>query len=307
MRTRCLLLATLIAGCGGSKPPPAEPPPPPTASSDEPPGQVELQAAMKAARENDLDAAIERAKAAIDKNPQLEQAYLLYGSSCAMKEDDACEIEAYQRGLQALPTSASLKKAMALVHLQKNQMEDAIKMLEELNDGQDPEVMADLAYAYIFVDRTDEGEKLATKALELNPKCFQCNMTLGQIHLSKKQFDQAIESYGRAGELEPNDPGPKRKMAQATYLAGKKAEALGMYSAELAKYGDDDELRFEYAKALLGAKKPKEAIAEIKKLLEKNADEPNLLKMLLKAQKEAKDKKGAKATEAKLKKLGVKP
>src|SRR5688572_33032817 len=102
---------------------------------------MELEAAMKAARDNNLDAAIERSKAAIEKNPQLEQAYLLYGSSCAMKEDP-CEVEAYQAGLEALPTSAALKKAMALVHLQKNEMDQAIKMLEELNDGQDVEVMA---------------------------------------------------------------------------------------------------------------------------------------------------------------------
>ena len=260
---------------------------------------------MKAARNNDLDAAIDRSKAAIEKNPQLEQAYLLYGSSCAMKEDE-CEVAAYQQGLEALPTSAALKKAMALVHLQKNQMDEAIKMLEELNDGQDAEVMADLAYAYIFVDRVDDGEKLATKALELDPKCFQCNMTLGQIHLAKKKFDDAIQSYSRASELEPEDPGPKRKIAQATYLAGKKTEALEMYATEVSKNADDDELRFEYAKALLGAKKPKEAVAEINKLLQKNNDEPNLLKMLLKAQTDAKDKKGATATKARLKKLGVK-
>ncbi len=264
-----------------------------------------MEAAMKAARDGNLDAAIDRSKAAIEKNPQLENAYLLYGSSCAMKQD-ACEVDAYTKGLEALPTSAALKKAMALVHLEKNEMDQAIKMLEEVNDGKDPDVMADLAYAYIFVDRADDGEKLASKALELDPKCFQCNMTLGQIHLGRKQYDQAIESYDRASQLVPDDPAPKRKIAQATYLSGKTKEALVLYAAEVDRNADDDELRFEYAKALLGAKKGKEAIPQIEKLLAKNADEPNLLKLLLKAQEQAKDKKGAKATQAKLKKLGVK-
>ena len=284
---RSLFLIALFVGCGSQPPNDPPPPPPPRAPapSDEPPGEVELEAAMKAARANDLDAAIARAKAAIEKNPQLEQAYLLYGSSCAMKGDEACETDAYQQGLAALPASASLKKAMALIHLQNNRMEEAIKMLEELNDGRDAEVMADLAYAYIFVDRMDEGEKLATKALELDPKCFQCNMTLGQIHLSKKRFARAVEAYGRASEIEPSDPGPRRKIAQATYLSGKKKEALELYAAEIAKHEDDDALRFEYAKALLGAKKGKEATAQIQKLLEKNPGEPNLQKMLKQAKK----------------------
>ncbi len=261
---------------------------------------------MTAARKGDLDAAVERAQAAIAANPQLENAYLLYGSACAMKQD-ACEADAYQKGLAALPRSVALKKAMALVHLGKNEMDQAIAMLEEVNDGKDTEVMSDLAYAYIFVDRADEGEQLANKALEIDPKCFQCNMTLGQIHLIKKRYDRAIAVYSRASELVPEDPAPRRKLAQATYLAGKKKEALALYAAELEKTGDDDGLRFEYAKALLGAKKAKDAAGELQKLLSKNQDEPNLLKLLLKAQQQAKDKKGVKATAARLKKLGVKP
>src|SRR5687768_15609484 len=140
MRTGHLLSLTLLAACASQKSSPSEPPPPRTqADSDEPPGQAELEAAMAAARKEDLDAAIERSKAAIDKNPQLENAYLLYGSSCGLKEDLACESDAYRQGLQALPNSASLKKAMALVHLQKNEMEQAIGMLEEVNDGKDAE------------------------------------------------------------------------------------------------------------------------------------------------------------------------
>jgi tetratricopeptide (TPR) repeat protein len=304
---RLFWLLLLSACASGPKSSPSEPPPPAKADSDEPPGQAELEAAMAAARKNDLDLAIERAKAAIEKNPQLENAYLLYGSSCGLKQDLACESDAYQRGLESLPNSAALKKAMALVHLEKNEMDRAISMLEEVNDGKDVGVMSDLAYAYIFVNRIEDGEKLASKALQVDPKCFQCNMTLGQIHLSRKEFDKAISSYQAAIELEPQDPGPKQKLAQATYLAGKKGEAVSLYASLVESNADDENIRFEYAKVLLGNKDGKGAAVQIAKLLEKHPDDKDLLKLLLKAQQEAKDKKGTKETTARLKKLGVKP
>src|SRR5262249_38706029 len=48
-------------------------------------GARELEQAIKLAQGNDLDGAIKQAEAALQKNPNLEKAYLLVASSCAMK------------------------------------------------------------------------------------------------------------------------------------------------------------------------------------------------------------------------------
>jgi Flp pilus assembly protein TadD len=310
---RTIAVLALVAGCAGSQPA-EEPPPPPSRPlrpvGDGPPGQAELDAAIAAAKSNDLERAIERAKAAIAANPQLEHAYLLYGSSCAMNGDAACELAAYEQGLGALPRSPALKKALGLHHLENGDAAQAVSILEEaksLSPKEDPELMADLAYAYIFVDKVAEGEKLAEDALRLDAKCFQCAMALGEVRLAGKKFGPAAAAYAKASELEPGDPGPPRKLAKATYLAGNAKDGLAMYAAAVEKTPDDAELRFEYAKVLLDARRPKDAILHIQKLLEANADEPNLLKLLLDAQTKAKDKKGAEATKKRMKALGAKP
>lgn len=307
-------ITVFCTACAGGQKTSSEKPPPkkakrPPRRPGSPPGQAELEAAVNAAKQEDLDAAIEHSKQAIAQNPQLEHAYLLYGSSCAMKGDADCEMGAYEQGLAALPRSLALKKAMGLALLAKDQAK-AVETLEEANrlaQGKDPELLADLAYAYIFVERLDEGEALARKAIEIDSKCFQCNMALGEILLVSKKFDGAAEAYGRAAELLPEEPEAKKKLAKSTYLAGKKKQAFEMYAAQLEKNPDDPAFRFEYAKVLLDGGKPKKAVEQLEKLLESNPDEPNLLKMLYRAQKKAGNRKGARKTKKRLKALGVKP
>lgn len=314
---RALSLISILllgAGCAGggqkasSEPPPAKPKRPPRRPGS-PPGQADLEAAVNAAKRQDLDAAIEFSKQAISRNPQLEHAYLLYGSSCAMKGDAACEMSAYEQGLEALPRSVALKKALGLTLLSKDPQQ-AVKTLEEANQlaqGKDPELLADLAYAYIFVERLDEGEKLAEEAVQIDPKCFQCRMALGEIRLVSRKFEDAADAYAAASQLLPDEPEATKKLAKATYLAGKKADAFGMYRAQLEKSPDDQAFRFEFAKVLLDGGKPKQAAEQLEALLEGNPDEPNLLKMLYRAQKQAKNRKGAQRTMKRLKALGVKP
>lgn len=272
----------------------------------QPPGQAELEAAIKAAKNNQLDDAIALCQKAIERNPQLEHAYLLHGSACAMKEDIDCEKGAYARGLKALPKSVALKKAMALVHLGKSDYPAAIELLKEANDlsdGKDAELLADLAYAHIFVDEVAAGEELAKQSVALDAKCFQCAMALGEVSLAGRKYDQAVTAYASAAQLVPEEAAPRQKRARATYLSGKKVDGLAQYATELERAPDDLAFRFEYIKVLMDAKKPKAAIPHLQKLLESSPDEPNLLQLLLKAQTQAKDRKGAKKTKQKLKKL----
>lgn len=284
-----ILLLTACASAPAKKESPDEPPPssPPQESSGRPrgDGKRELEQAKKLANNNDLDGAIKKLKESIAKNPNSEEAYLLLGSSCAMKEDLDCEKDAYARGTAALPRSALLLNEKGLLQLRTGDTENAVTSLENamsLSPQKDPKLMADLAYAYIFVKKADAGEKLAQEARALDPKSFEAAMAHGEILLHKKESRKAIEAF---------------------------SAALALTSDAEVKNNLNTQLAFAHAliaAEYMSAKKPKDAVAEMEISVQLAPDDARFLGLLMQAQEKAGDKKGAAATKKRLEALGVK-
>ena len=317
LSSAALLLCSAACASGGSKPPanaakPAPKPRPPRRIGVGPgqrPGQAELESAIKAAKGGDLDLAIKRSNDAIEKNPNLEHAYLLLGSSCAMKQDLDCERAAYERGLEALPRSAALKRELGLWYLQQGDIPKAVTNYEaahELSGGKDAGTMADLAYAYVYAGRLDEAETLAARAVKLDGKCFTCAMSLGQARLTKRDFAGAVEAYESARTLEPKSSDAQHSLAKAYFLAGKHDEAARLYEDLIRARPDDYRLRVQTAQVAMARKRYREAVEHLQVVAEANPKQKPLLELLLQAQTKAKDRKGAAATKKKLRRLGGK-
>ncbi len=273
------------------------------------PGKRELEAAIKAAKAGNLDLAIKKSNEAIEKNPNSEHAYLLLGSACAMKSDSECERAAYKLGIEALPRSAALKKELGLWHLQRDEIQPAIKMYEaamELSGGKDPEYMADLAYAYVFAGKLDDAEQLATQALKLDGSCFTCAMSLGQAKLSKRDFPGAVNAYDQALSIDKTSGDAKHGLAKGRFLAGNFDAAANLYLELLAASPEDHRLRVQTAQVLMAQKNYSAAAKHLRTVADANPGQKALLKLLLEAQTKAKDKKGAKATKKQLRSLGSK-
>lgn len=316
MRASVLVLSLYAAaslGCASrpapapepaAKRPPRRPPRRPGVPSK--PGQRELEAAIQAAKDGNLDLAIERCNAAIDKNAQLEHAYLLLGSSCAMKGDSACEKAAYERGLEALPRSAPLHRELGLWHLGQGEIDAAVARYEqahELSGGQEPEYMADLAYAYVYAGKVDDAVRLAERALALDPRCYTCAISLGQARLTKRSFDAAAEAYKKALELDPKSADAEHGLAKAEFLAGRLGNAAKHYANLIAAHPEDYRLRVQAAQVAMARKKYAEAAKNLKVVADANPGEKGLLELLLEAQTKAKDRKGAAETQRALEKL----
>lgn len=316
MRLKILSLSVLIGGIGACAGP--RPAPPPQAEAPPPrpprriglgskPGQAELEAAIAAAKADQLAQAIDLANQAIEKNPQLEHAYLLLGSACAMKGDSAAERAAYDRGIEALPSSAPLKRELGLWNLQQGHIEDSVKAYEaanQLTGGQAPDYMADLAYAYVFAGKPDDAQRLAERALELDSQCFTCAMSLGQANLSLRKFPAAVTAYTRASKIDADSPDARHGLAKAHFLAGQLAEATTLYASLLKESPDDHRLRVQAAQVLMAMKKYGEAAKHLQVVADANPQQKALLELLLEAQEKAKDKKGAAATKKRLRGLG---
>jgi len=309
----CVLTGGIAACASGPRPAPkpaaeAPPPRPPRRIGlGTKPGQVELESAIAAAKAGKLDLAAKRANDAIEKNPNLEHAYLLLGSACAMKDDSACERAAYERGIEALPRSAPLKRELGLWFLQNGKYDEAIQRYEQANTlagGKAPEYMADLAYAYVFAGKVAKAKSLATDALKLDAGCFTCAMSLGQANLSLREYPDAVEAYKTAAALDRASPDAKHGLAKSYFLAGQLADASGIYEALVSQQPEDHRLRVQAAQVQMAMKKYKAAAAHLQVVADANPGQKALLERLLEAQTKAKDKKGAASTKKRIRDLG---
>jgi Flp pilus assembly protein TadD len=274
-------------------------------------GTRELDQAIKAAQANDLDAAIAQSKAAIEKNPNLEKAYLLLASSCAMKQDDTCEKDAYNQGVAALPASAALLNGRGFVRLQAGDKDNGVRDLEravELSNRRDAKFMADLAYGYLTEARLPDAEALAQRARALDPSCLEAALTHGAIMLTKKDGKGAVDALSAASKIAPDDPSVKRQLALALSMNGQHEDALAIFEQLLAKSDTPDALlHVEAAGELMKLERAKDAQKHMESAVKIDPNDPRYWSLLLKTQEKTGDKKGAAVTKKKLAALGAKP
>ncbi|MEQ9495881.1 MAG: tetratricopeptide repeat protein [Deltaproteobacteria bacterium] len=284
-----------------AKPPPKKRRPRPIGFGSKSAGKPELEAAIAAAKRNDLETTITQCRAAIEKNPNLEQAYLLLGSACSLNDDADCERQAYADGMAALPTSVALHAEAGFLALQEGRNADAVANYERargLTDGKNSDVLAHLAYAKGLGGDMKAALDLAKQA-SADDKCGRCAAIHGRLLLASKDVPGAITQLERAHRITPDDLDAASQLAKAYYLGGRVDDALSTY-AKLVEATKDPSLTSEYAIVLMKAKRYKEAATQLDTLTQAFPKEKSLWERLYEAQKKAGDKKGARQTKKKL-------
>ncbi len=311
-----LLLATTgFAACAGSTPAPA-----PSASASPaatprplPPGVgpkrgggkaglAALESAKKKARDGDLAGAATDCETAIAQAPGETEPYLLLASVRGLQEDAAGVKAALDQGLAAAPRSMALHHAMGMFLLESGQVEPAVRSLEQakalLGVEKNVEVIADLAYAYLFAKRLEDAEKLAAEARALDARAFAPAFTHGEALFRLGKFKAAAEAYRVAADIQPDDELPRARLASALMKADDFAGAVPVLEKLVAAKGDDPGLRAALAQALLETERAKEAVPHAEKALALAPDQAALRELLATAQEAAGDKAGAKKTRA---------
>lgn len=260
--------------------------------------EFKLKQALRAAQNGDLQRAIQRAQEAEALHPELEKAYLLEGSSFAMQDQFEGEAAAYARGLKALPKSAELLHARGFLALRQGDYQAAIQDYEAARALQphDPELLSDLAYAYIYVNQAEKALPLAKEAVTRKPDCFSCQMSLGQVELSLQHFDAAVAPFEAALRLAPKDPDAGRSLAKARFLAGDLKGADQSYQALLKTHPDDLRLWVQSAQVALALGDAARAAAHYQEAAKRLPNNRKLLESLAKAQAQAGQKAAQKAT-----------
>jgi tetratricopeptide (TPR) repeat protein len=74
-------------------------------------------------------------------------------------------------------------------------------------------------------DKSEKGLAALQKAVALNPKLYEANITLGKTLIKINRANEAIAPLQKAAELAPNNPEPHFQLSIAYRKLGKKAEA----------------------------------------------------------------------------------
>lgn len=297
-RITLLFSLSACASGGGDPSEPAEAASPPSTGVSAP---VALKKARESARDGDLGTAARWAKRAADADPGSEQAYLLWASCCEQAEDLECAQEAYDAGLEALPSSAELLRESGLFALQTGEIDLAVRRLEQSVSRQEtPEAKSDLAFAYLFQERGEEAAELTASVVESAPSCFACWLARAEVLTRLDRPSEAVEAYRRAVGLQPEDADARWGLARALYRDGRAESSLALFEELVGESPEDIRLRVQAAQVASAAGKPGRAAAHLGVVAERRPEDPAVLEALHDAQIAAGDEAAAQKTQAEL-------
>ncbi|MEO8072655.1 MAG: hypothetical protein ABI686_05345 [Acidobacteriota bacterium] len=182
--------------------------------------------------------------------------------------------------------------------------DEVAKLIEEKIDGNAKQLLG-LATFYIGTENAAEAQRLADKAIELEPNFPAAYQTLGLANRLNFQLEDAANAYAKALELDNESIVSRRSLAEMKRAVGKPSEAVELYREILAKDAADPAAETGLILALFDADKRSEAEAEMAKSLTGN---PNNLPLLVGAAYwYAAHENGAKAVELGQKAVDVEP
>ncbi len=179
---------------------------------------------------------------------------------------------------EAFHKSGNLSPAVALarIHIQQNQWEDAEKVLKTALD-QKPSALAMVVLGefYLLRGRNAEAESLFTKALGMDHDHSLALQHLAAMHVRAGKTDEAGHLYRRLAAL----PSESYQSAHATFLlqTGKKEEALAEFRKLAERHKDKSEFRTQLVTALILSDRLSEAEKVLLDALKKNPSDVQAL------------------------------
>jgi tetratricopeptide (TPR) repeat protein len=120
----------------------------------------------------------------------------------------------------------------ALDHQQFAQAEQIFSKLAA-QDSKDYTAFFNLALAETGLGNKDRAVAYYRKALELKPNLFEAELNLGILYLRNRQSAEAVPLLEDAAKQKPDQPRPKRYLADALLASGKAAQARDLYKQAL--------------------------------------------------------------------------
>lgn len=178
-------------------------------------------------------------------------------------------------GVTASAGTATSELQRGIAHVKKERYADARPHLEKARelDPKNPEVLFYLGLVKAETGDVPGAEAAYRDALKIDPKFIEASENLGALLLGEPpRPDEAITVLNDALKIAPDNVRLMQNLAFAYGLKGDVEGASKQFEAALTK-GDDAKLRFAYGSFLFDAKKFDKAAEQLKKVLEKTADD----------------------------------
>ncbi|MGQ0658852.1 MAG: tetratricopeptide repeat protein [Chromatiales bacterium] len=188
---------------------------------------------------SEMKAAFERA---LSMDPTQLHAWHWKGLYYHFVEPDPGEaVAAYKNTLAISPNSSATWNNLGLVYFDLGDYTEAERAMQEAIRADPGSALAKANYGYIlaFLDRLDEAEKLFRQAERLRADEPYGLLGIGYLDLYRGYPDRAIESFLKAGTVDPELPGVNRSLAAAYYQAGRFEDAK--QELETARRFDPDD------------------------------------------------------------------
>ena len=128
-------------------------------------------------------------------------------------------VAGFEHVVSQAPDDTSTYRMLGDLHLSQRRYEEAGRCFEEvLKHGDHQGALVHLAMVRMDQDRPAEAGELLRRVLAVNPDCFQCHFTLGNLHWSAEEYEVARGHFERAVDLDDGDADARFNLA-ITYLA----------------------------------------------------------------------------------------
>jgi len=276
--------------------------------------EAHLGAAQAFLQLDDSASAVAHARLALQVAPDNPSSLQMLARACEAAGSLEEAREAYQRLLALVPDHVEALRGLALVLRRVGQTDQAVPLLQqatELSPNQAPG-WADLAETLVLNNQIDMARQAMAKAvatasgkdreipiraaqflmdlkeyaeaaqllrdtLEHDPSDVRALDTFGQAMLRSGQFEESIEAFSKATDLEPANPDLLAHAAEAYWEDGRRGAAIALWKKAIGLGPKARALTARLADALLCTGGFGEAVHYFEKAIEIDPSNPQLL------------------------------
>jgi len=186
----------------------------------------------------ELDAAAEKLRELLEREPRLLDAWSMLGLTLARADRRTEAIEAFDQALRIEPGQAASHIAVARVHLLEGRLDRALEHARVAAEGESAEGYDMLAELEMRAGRFEAAEAAARRAIDTDPSRVNSHYVLGLAAQRAQRFEDALVAYRRtedARRLRPKTVvlGLHANMGFCLAMLGRPEEAEREYLAEL--------------------------------------------------------------------------
>ena len=223
--------------------------------------------------------AIECFESVITENPDDVLTYNHLGSIYLLQKNYEKSVNSYKHGLQVDQNHPILNYNLARCYAESKNYRDSIKYFEKALRTRPGwiEAVRDFSDVLVKCQKNSSAQELVERTIKMHPQNADLLCILGNIFLSQFDYDNAVKTFEKAEEIEPNDIKILMGFSEALEKGDRIDEALekAVEAADLSPLNPD--VRKRYIHTLLSAQKYDQALEHVKELEETEGDDLQVL------------------------------